>query len=121
MTAECIPTVTAIGAYFDGRHIYPVYDGYYSALSFNPEEREIVLGITSDKEKYAPGEKAVVTVTAKDRSGNIMPNASVVLGVADEASFAVANQVADPLNGIYKDIYGGYAVQYYSYIEHSLN
>ncbi len=122
MTAECIPTVTAIGAYFDGRHIYPIYDDYYySELSFNPEEREIVLDIVTDKEKYAPGEKAVVTVTAKDKSGNIIPNASVVLSVADEASFAVANQVADPLNEIYKDIYGGYAVQYYSYIEHCIN
>ncbi|MBQ7980681.1 MAG: hypothetical protein IJ305_03635, partial [Oscillospiraceae bacterium] len=122
MTAECIPNVTAIGAYFDGRHVYPIYeDYYYSDLSFNPAEREIVLDITSDKEKYSPSERATVTVTAKDKNGNIMPNASVVLSGADEASFAVANQVADPLNEIYKDIYGGYAVQYYSYIEHSLN
>lgn len=122
ITAECIPTVTAIGAYFDGRHVYPIHrDYYYSHLSFNPEEREIVLDIAPDKEKYAPSDKAVVTVTAKDKSGNIMPNASVVLSVADEASFAVANQQADPLNELYKDVYCDYAVQYHSYVEHCLN
>ena len=122
MTAECIPTVTAIGAYFDGRHVYPIHrDYYYSHLSFNPEEREIVLDIAPDKEKYAPGDKAVVTVAAKDKNGNIMPDASVVLSVADEASFAVANQHADPLNDIYKDVYCDYAIQYYSYVEHCLN
>jgi len=122
MTAECIPTVTAIGAYFDGKHIYPIHDDYYSSsLSFNPEEREIVLDIAPDKEKYEPGDKAVVTVTAKDKNGNTMPDASVVLSVADEASFAVANQQADPLNDIYKDVYGGYAIQYHSYVEHCLN
>ena len=122
MTAECIPTVTAIGAYFDGRHVYPIYeDYYYSELSFNPEEREIVLDIMPDKEKYTPGESAAITVTAKDKNGNIISGASVVLSVADEASFAVANQSADPLNEIYKDIYGGYAVQYYSYVEHCIN
>ena len=122
MTAECIPNVTAIGAYFDGRHVYPIYeDYYYSDLSFNPEERELVLEISSDKEKYAPGEKAVVTVTAKDKSGKIVSDADLVLSVADEASFAVANQVADPLNEIYRNIYGGYAVQYHSYVEHNFN
>lgn len=122
MTAECIPNVTAIGAYFDGRHVYPIYeDYYYSDLSFNPEEREIVLEISPDKEKYAPGEKAVVTVTAKDKNGNVMSDADVVLSVADEASFAIANQIADPLNEIYRDIYSGYAIQYHSYIEHTMN
>lgn len=120
MTAKCIPNVIAIGAYFDGRHVYPIHDGYFSYLSFNPEEREIVLDVTSDKEKYSPGEKATVTVTAKDKNGKILPNASVVLSVSDEASFAVQNQFADPLNELYKDIYCGYPVQYYSYIEHSL-
>lgn len=122
MTAECIPNVTAIGAYFDGRHVYPIYeDYYYSDLSFNPEERELVLDITSDKEKYSPGEKAVVTVTAKDKNGNTISDADLILSVADEASFAVANQIADPLNEIYRDIYGGYAVQYHSYVEHNFN
>ncbi len=121
MTAECIPNVTAIGAYFDGRHVYPVHQDYYYGLEFNPEEREIVLDIASDKQKYAPGEKASVTVTAKDKNGNIMPGVSLVLSVADEASFAVAEQHADPLGELYKGIYSGYAVQYYSYIEHSLD
>ena len=64
MTADYIPTVNVCGAYFDGRHVYPINEGW-SAFSFNPEEREILLEITSDKESYSPGGTAKVTVNAK--------------------------------------------------------
>lgn len=119
MTADYIPTVNVCGAYFDGRHVYPINEGW-SAFSFNPEEREILLEITSDKESYSPGGTAKVTVNAKDINGNAVSGAAVTLSVADEAAFAVYNQYADPLNDIYADICVPYVRKYYSYIQHCL-
>ncbi|MBQ2823484.1 MAG: Ig-like domain-containing protein [Oscillospiraceae bacterium] len=119
MTADYIPNVDIIGAYFDGRHVYPIKSDW-SFYSFNPEEREIKLEISTDKDKYAPAEKAVVTVKATDLSGEPVTFAPLILSVADEAVFAVANQTADPLNSIYRDIGLPYVEQYCSYVQHSL-
>lgn len=121
MTADYIPTVKIVGAYFDGRHVYPVSDSWdWYTYSFNPEEREILLDIAPDKDKYAPSDNASVTVTAKDVTGKAVAGAKVVLSVADEAAFAVSDQVTDPLNTIYADIYTTDVIQYYSYIQHAI-
>lgn len=120
MTAKYIPTVNVLGAYFDGRHVYPISEGW-EVFSFDPAEREITVDIKADKEKYAPGDTAKVKITAKDINGKPLDSAAVSLSVVDEAAFAVAEQHADPLETIYKDIDLPYADVFYSYVQHTLD
>ncbi|MGN1090729.1 MAG: alpha-2-macroglobulin family protein [Huintestinicola sp.] len=112
-----IPTVAVCGAYFDGRHIYPVSLSW-EIIKFDPSDRKIELEITSDKDEYSPADKAEVTVSAKDINGNAVEGASVIISVVDEAAFSVSPQNADPLGDIYAMIWPGYVTQYYSYIQH---
>ena len=119
MTSDFIPNVNITGAYFDGQHIYPINEGWQD-YSFDPEDREIILELSSDKEKYAPADKAKVTVYAKDAKGAVISGAAVNLSISDEAVFAVAPQNADPLEEIYADIYLPLVHQYYSYEQYSM-
>lgn len=120
MTAKYIPNVNVLGAYFDGRHVYPIIEGW-EGISFDPAEREITIDIKADKEKYAPGDTAKIKITAKDINGKPVDSAAVSLSVVDEAAFAVANQNADPLETIYRDIWLPWVQCYYSYIQHTLD
>lgn len=120
MTNDYIPNVNIRGAYFDGKHIFPVYSSNYTYY-FDPKERALELTVISDKNKYSPGENANLTVKAKDLNGNIIPNAKVSLSLADEAVFAIKEQNADPLHDIYRKISLPSMYAYYSYIEHVLD
>ncbi|MGN1107136.1 MAG: hypothetical protein ACI4RH_10820, partial [Huintestinicola sp.] len=118
MTAKYIPNVNVAGAYFDGRHVYPINEGW-EGISFDPSEREIAIDIKADKDKYAPGDTAKIKITAKDINGKPIDSAAVSLSVVDEAAFAVADQIADPLETIYRDIWLPWVKSYYSYIQHT--
>lgn len=120
MTAEYIPCVRVSGAYFDGKHVYTIYnyDGY--SLKFDPEEREYTVSVGSDKDSYKPGEKATITVRAVDKDGEPAANADVSLSVVDEAAFTLADQTADPLGNIYTSVWYPSCDTYCSYVEHSL-
>lgn len=120
MTKDYIPTVNAVGAYFDGRHVYPVAN-YWDDLCFDPSDRELSVEIAPDKPEYAPADNASVTVTVTDIDGNAVSNAQVMVSVVDEAAFAIADQKADPISDIYEYIYPGTVQQYYSYIQHTLD
>lgn len=123
MSADYIPNVGIIGAYFDGQHVYPVnYSHYwnYDSYRFDPEDREILLTVTADKESYLPGETAKLTVEANDINGKAVENAIISLSVVDEAAFAVAEQYADSLAEIYAYISIESPYVYYSYIQHTL-
>lgn len=120
MTAKYIPNVNVLGAYFDGRHVYPINEGWED-FSFDPSEREITVDIKADKDKYAPGDTAKIKITAKDINGKPVDSAAVSLSVVDEAAFAVADQYADPLETIYRNIWLPYVQNYYSYIQHTLD
>lgn len=120
MTAKYIPNVNVLGAYFDGRHVYPINEGW-EGFSFDPADREITVDIKADKDKYAPGDTAKIKITAKDMNGKPVDSAAVSLSVVDEAAFAVADQHADPLETIYRDIWLPWVRSYYSYIQHTLD
>lgn len=120
MTAEYIPCVRISGAYFDGKHVYTINQYDYSSLQFDPQEREYTVSVGSDKDSYKPGEKATVTVRAVDNEGKPAANANISLSVVDEAAFALADQTADPLGGIYSFVWYPNCDTYCSYIEHNL-
>lgn len=112
---ECLPNASFEGAYFDGRHVYPVAGG---SMKFDPEERNIKLEASSDRDVYDAGDTVRLTVKATDEKGRPVANAPVMLSVADEAAFALYSQDVDILSDVYSYIYYPAAHNYYSYIEH---
>ena len=112
---ECLPNARFEGAYFDGRHVYPVSGG---TIKFDPAERNVKLEVSTDKEFYDAGETVRLSVKAVDEQGVPVANAPVMLSVADEAAFAVMNQNVDILADAYAYIYYPSAHNYYSYIQH---
>ncbi|MCL2086897.1 MAG: Ig-like domain-containing protein [Oscillospiraceae bacterium] len=118
MSDSYIPNVYISGAYFDGRHVFPLHT--YQQYTFDSSEREIIVEITADKEKYSPSERAEITVTAKDLKGRSVPGARVHLSVVDEAAFAIRDQKIDTLRMLYAYIGIPTIHFYHSYIQHSL-
>ncbi len=113
--AEMIPNVRLCGAYFDGRHVYPI-EG--KNLYFDPAVRALTVTVEADKPSYGPGEKARVTVTVKDQAGRALPDAAVSLSVVDEAAFAVAEQWVDPLAELYRALPTDFVELYSSHTQH---
>ena len=104
----------ALGESFTGRmEGYPALKGTVVAAAFDPESRgyyvysaripldptgnELQLSVTSDKEVYAPGETATITVTVRDAAGS-----HVILSIADEACFALGDQNENALKKYYQ-------------------
>ncbi len=114
---SCLPNARFEGAYFDGRHVYPVSGG---TVKFDPGERNIDLEVTANKESYDAGETVRLSVKAVDEQGRPVANAPVMLSVVDEAAFAVMPQNVDILSDAYSYIYYPTAHNYYSYIQHVL-
>ncbi len=117
-TLDCIPNARYDGAYFDGKHIYPVSG---NSIIYNPEERNISLEVTTDKATYDAGETAQLTVKAVDENGRAVSGAAVQLSVVDEAAFAVAPQEVTFLDDVYRFVYYPFADNYYSYIQHVMD
>lgn len=133
MTNDLVPNIHVSGAYFDGRHIFPIRSvGYYeweysyydyggSDLIFDPGDRELTVSASPDRDSYKPGDDVQVTVLVKDKNGKPAANAPVNLSVVDEAAFAVAPQNPQPLSEIYQSLWFPYPVNYYTYNQYSLN
>lgn len=114
-TEKHLPNVNIAGAYFDGRHVFPVS---YCSATFNPKAREVELTVTPDKTDYRPGDKVSLTIEAKDKSGKPVQG-ELVVSVADEAVFAIAPQYADPAQSLYQSVYYYNIVTFASYVQHS--
>lgn len=120
MTRECIPTVNVCGAYFDGRHIYPVHESWMN-FNYDPSERRINLEVSSDKETYLPGDTVSITISARYEDGSPASGASMLLSVVDEAAFAMGEQYTDVLGKLYQSIYIPAVTEYFSYVQHTLD
>lgn len=113
---SCLPNARFSGAYFDGRHVFTIYGGN---MKFDPEERNITLEVTPDRETYDAGDTVRLSVRALDENGRPVSGAAVSLSVVDEAAFAVAEQEVDILKNLYSAVWEyPYASSYCSYIEH---
>lgn len=131
MTNDLVPNIHISGAYFDGRHIFPIhsvgyydweydyYDYGYSSLTFDPADRELTLTVSSDRDSYSPGDDVEVTVLVKDKDGKAAANAPVNLSVVDEAAFAIMAQNPMPLSEIYQSLYFPYPDDYYTYNQYA--
>ena len=70
------------------------------ALSISPASRMLDVTIGADKETYAPGETATITVRAKDATGK-PAKAEVALAVVDEAIYALASDNVPEIGGFF--------------------
>jgi hypothetical protein len=114
---EYAPGVSVAGAYFDGRHVYPVSELNYgmgmSSWNYDTEDSRLNITIKPDKERYAPGGEVTLDIEITDNDGEPAA-ASFILSAADEAAFAVIDQNVNPLREMYPYKYR-YYLQYASY------
>lgn len=77
------------------------YNGQYyiEGMSLNVPAlgKLITVEVSQDKDKYKPGETAVITVKTKDASGNPV-SADLGIGVIDKAIFALRKNTAPPFH-----------------------
>lgn len=129
-----IPEIYVGSIIFNGRYYEEVttncksgwscggYDFYNNAYFFDPllikyqkEDSKLDVSIITDKTKYQPGEKAIVTVKVT-KSGNPVDNASVQLTAVDEALAAIGGvKEPDILPSLYKQVSD---LIYYNYYSH---
>ncbi len=115
---SCIPDANYCGAYFDGRHVFPIYGGN---LYFDPEERGIQLTVETDRDSYDAGDTVKLKVVARDMNGAPIYDSTVTVSVVDEAVFELFPQNIDMLQSLYAYIRYRQPRMYYSYIQHVLS
>ena len=97
LKAADLPNTNVKGVYFDGR-VYREAPEY--AVRFNAEERKLKVEVTPDKSSYRPGDTVNLGVRVLDPDGRPL-RATVNLNLVDEALFALSDQQADLLGGLY--------------------
>jgi hypothetical protein len=104
-----IPSVTMVGVWFTGQTYLEVNYGYQ--VSFKPDERDLNIDITPDKERYAPGDEATLDITVTSNEGNPQGDTEVNVSVVDEALFLIQNAqgsyTPDLLESIYTPVSAG--------------
>lgn len=104
-----IPCVSLKGVYFNG---YSYCETDNQVVTFDYNSRKMELDLSTDKEKYQPGENCTLSVKAKDPSG-APKQAAVNISIVDEALFALRDQNTDVLASLYAPlypgVYGGYS------------
>lgn len=98
---EYTPNIWLVGAYFDGKGIYPMER---EDIACDYAAQTLDVQVATDRGEYRPGEEMKVTLTVKDADGNPV-NGRAAVGVVDEAVFALAEQTVDLAGQIYGGIY----------------
>lgn len=105
--ADDIPNVAVTGVYFTGNH-YEIaeMDQYGESVSFAVDDRRLKIEIGTDRTSYRPGERAVIDIRVTDEGGRPV-RANVNLNLVDEAYYAVAEDLATPLETLYSPVRSG--------------
>lgn len=104
--AEDVPNIWFYGVLLRGGkyiNINPMF------VNFNKDLRKIEISIESDKAEYRPGQKAHLTITTKDASGQPV-SAALNINVVDEAFYELRPESVDPLQGVYSGLEPGIIV-----------
>ena len=116
VTEEWTPNVILAGAYFDGRHIYPIEE---QIVSRDTTEKQLQIAVTPDREQVRPGETVTLNLKVTDWQGN-PAQASACVGVVDESLFALMDQQVALLEQLYGNVYYSYVSQNVSYKSYAL-
>ncbi len=114
LDSRYLPNVVLVGAYFDGRHIYPMRTAY---LSYNYDAQRLRVGLSTDGASFAPGDTVRVRLTLSDAAGNPVAGSAAV-GVVDESVFLLRDQQVDLAAQVYASVYYPYVAQQTSYVEY---
>lgn len=111
--ADDVPLLEVTGVRFTGTTYVAVPDGF--AVDLDPAERGLDVTIEPAAERYAPGDRATVTVRVTDDAGQPAA-AEVVLRAVDEKLFAIgAASAIDPLVDLYAPVSTGTTRTYASH------
>ena len=113
-----IPNIQITGAYFDGKNLYPVWSDY---LSYDPEEMKLNVVVTPSADSFLPDSEVSLTLAVTDLNNKPVEGAAVCVSVVDEAAFAVADQLADPLRDIYSKYTYAEMTTFTSYVQHDFS
>ncbi|MCC6483926.1 MAG: carboxypeptidase regulatory-like domain-containing protein [Armatimonadetes bacterium] len=83
---DYLPSVTLVCTLLADRQIQSQETG----IAISPQDSLLTVKITSNKQRYQPGEKATYTIETLNASGHGVP-AEVSLGVVDESIYALRN------------------------------
>lgn len=107
-TEEHVPNVKIRGVLFKhGDFVEREFE-----TSIDVQDRNLKVVVTPDQTSYAPGAKAKLRVTVKDKDGKGVASARVALGTVDEAVFAAAQMDGEerPLDYLYTWVSDGILV-----------
>ena len=81
---DCMYSVQVFGAYFDGKHVFPVQQPL--TVRFDTSELKLNVLIEPDKVQYEPGGEALLDITVTDKDGK--PKQAIVnISIVDDAAF----------------------------------
>ncbi|HHV82263.1 MAG TPA: alpha-2-macroglobulin [Tepidanaerobacter syntrophicus] len=98
---EFIPNFWVKGVYFDGRYYHEASD---FLVRYDSKEKELDIGIETDKSEYKPGDTVNAVIEVKDKNGKPI-KALVNVNLVDEALYALRQEYTDILYSIYSDFY----------------
>jgi len=113
-----IPNIAIIGAYFDGKNVFPVARDF---LAYDPGEMQLTVAAVPNQDSFTPGSEVHLDISVTDRNQKPAAGAAVCVSVVDEAAFAVADQNADPLGDIYSRYFYPQVTTYASYVQHDFS
>ena len=107
-TTASVPSIGLLGVRFTG---YGYEEAWPVTASLRLASRALKVDITADRDRYAPGDTAHVTVTTQDASGHPVA-ASVFVQAVDEKLFATGDaSVFDPIGTLYEQLPDGILAQ----------
>jgi len=97
-----IPNVFIQGVYINKGDIFKTLSATH--LSYEYEEKEMNISLSTDKKDYRPGEVATIDIKALDNKGEPVQS-NVNISVVDEAYFELFPQNVNPLANLYSPVY----------------
>lgn len=119
-----IPNVQVFAAWWDGKNYHSARtDGWWGSVDdgakYRYANRELTVSAALDKTSYAPGGTANLKLSVKDKNGRPV-RAAVNVNLVDEAYYAIAEDTANPLAGIYTTQYSGLYVSQQTQLDETL-
>ncbi len=108
-----LPSINMMGAYFDGKYIYPIN---ISSLRLSSDDTILDIHLSPDKDMYLPNEEATLDVLITKPDGTPASNTPVAIGFVDEAIFALSEQNLEVFTDYYnKELYPTTYISGWSY------
>jgi hypothetical protein len=108
-TEECISSALIFGAYFDGRHIFPVI--HPVTLTYDFTERQLEIELDFDQSRYQPGDEVTVTIQTS-------APAQVLISVVDESAILNSWHQANFLSALYRSSWVWWPASY-EFVSHT--